>query len=143
MAKITTEMNMPIISAPAMGVVGDVAASVKEPESFDDLDGYTISSPTCDYDPSTITVYSNSITPVQAGGTDEETACFDVVFSVGIMCDGISKTYQMVKRIGIDKRKIAQEAACSVPVSVVEANSSAVMEAAATAKRFRRLAGLE
>jgi hypothetical protein len=148
MADITTEMNMPIISAPALGVTGDVTASMAQGApaiSYDDAADATIAvgSPVGQYDPSTITVYSNSITPVSYGGSDE-VACFDVVFSVGINCEGVSKTYQVVKRIGIDKCRIASEAACSTPVSIVESKSEALKEeAAATRKRFRRLAGLE
>jgi hypothetical protein len=149
MADITTEMNMPIISAPALGVTGDVTASMAPaPEpviSYDDASDATIAvgSPAGSFCASDITIYSNSITPVQYNGSDE-VACFDVVFSVGINCDGVSKTYQVVKRIGIDKCKIAQEASCSTPVSIVESKSEALKEeAAATRKRFRRLAGLE
>lgn len=146
MADITTEMNMPIISAPALGVTGDVNSAMSAPVvAYDDAQDATIAvgSPAGVFCASDITIYSNSITPVQYAGSDE-VACFDVVFSVGINCDGVSKTYQVVKRIGIDKCKIAQEASCSTPVSIVESKSAALKEeAAATRKRFRRLAGLE
>lgn len=145
MADTTNEMNLPMISAPAMGVTGDVTASLSPVVAYDDAEDATIAvgSPVDKHDPANITVYANSITPVQYGG-GEEVAAFDVVFSVGINCDGVSKTYQVVKRIGVDKCKLACEAASSTPVSIVESKSAALKEeAAATAKRFRRLAGLE
>ncbi len=152
MASTTNEMNMPMISAPALGVTGDVTAQISPEVSYDTEPGpapapmsasIAVGSPADSFCASDITIYSNSITPVQFGSADE-VACFDVVFSVGINCDGVSKTYQVVKRIGIDKCKIAQEASCSTPVSIVESKSAAKQEeAAATAKRFRRLAGLE
>lgn len=153
MADTTNEMNLPVISAPAMGVTGDVNAAMTSPgamaavaydvpaeDEYDDT--IVVGSPRGQYDPSMITVYSNSITPVTYGGADE-VAAFDVVFSVGISVDGTSKTYQVVKRIGIDKCKIACEAACSTPVSIVESKSATIADAEATKKRFRRLAGLE
>lgn len=71
-------------------------------------------------DASKITVYAGTISPVSYSDTDP-IACFDVVFTVGMNCDGSSKTYQVVKRIGIDKVKIAAQASAGAPVSVVEA----------------------
>ena len=99
-------------------------------------------------DASTITVYANSINPASYGGEANGVAAFDVVFSVGVTCeDGSCKTYQVVKRIGIDKCKIASEAESSTPVSIVEAEkveepvqSKPVIS---EAKRMRILAGLE
>lgn len=77
-------------------------------------------------DPSTISVYANTITPVSYMTDSAAVAAFDVVFSVGIIGeDGTSKTYQVVKRIGIDKGKIAGEVLSSTPVSVVEAKLDA------------------
>lgn len=70
-------------------------------------------------DPSKITVYAGNISPVSYSDTDP-ISCFDVVFTVGINDGGSSKTYQVVKRIGIDKIKIAAQASAGAPVSVVE-----------------------
>lgn len=96
-----------------------------------------------------ITVYAGNITPVSYSDSDN-IACFDVVFSVGVSCEDGSKTYQVVKRIGIDKQKIAAEAESSLPVSIVEAQAPAKVEKAVpatqkitVAQRARRLAGLE
>jgi hypothetical protein len=99
-------------------------------------------------DPSKITVYSTSISPVSYSDSDT-LACFDVVFSVGINCgEGSSKTYQIVKRIGIDKLKIAAQVQNNQPVSVVENApvkdvKKPVTESISHAKRMRTLAGLE
>ena len=147
MSITTNEMNLPMISAPAMGVTGDVNMAMDT--SMDAAYGpevdtsVAIGSPMNDHDASSITVYSNSISPVSYSAAQGDVAAFDIVFSVGITCpDGSCKTYQIVKRIGIDKCKIAHEAECSTPVSVVE-NKSELKEAAeATKQRFRRLAGL-
>lgn len=98
-------------------------------------------------DPSKIAVYAATITPVSYGDADP-IACFDVVFTVGVNCDGASKTYQVVKRIGIDKCKIAAQASASSPVSVVEDVKPVVKESQQTKpvkselEIFRRLAGL-
>ncbi len=149
MAETTNEMNLPVISAPAMGVSGDVTASMTVPTAEPAPapapdETMVIGSPHSERDPSCITVYSQSITPVSYGeGTN--VAAFDIVFSVGINCgEGVTKTYQVVKRIGIDKVKLACDAECSTPVSIVESKSEALKEeAAAQRRRFRRLAGLE
>lgn len=143
MAKTTNEMNMPMISAPAMGIVGDVQASMTAPEmDFDH--SIAIGSPTSGVDASSITVYANNISAVSYVASNDNIVAFDIVFSVGINCGDSTKTYQVVKRIGIDKCKLADEAESSTPVSVVEAKSDALKEeAAATRKRFRRLAGLD
>jgi hypothetical protein len=146
MAETTNEMNMPIISASALGVTGDIAASMTphHDDAYDaDYDDIAIGAPAADLDCKNISVYANSITPVSYGAVDT-VAAFDIVFSVGVNCGDSTKTYQVVKRIGIDKSKLAATAQSSMPVSIVEAKSAALKEeAAATAKRFRRLAGLE
>lgn len=142
MSEQTNEMALSVVSAPSMGAVGgDVAFQAPAMDSA--VDSVAIGSPTREQDPKNITVYSNSITPVTYQSSDA-VAAFDVVFSVGIMCeDGSTKTYQVVKRIGIDKCKIACEAECSTPVSIVESKRAAIAEAAETKSRFRKLAGLE
>lgn len=97
----------------------------------------------------TISVYANSINPVSYNVADE-VACFDIVFSVGVMDgDGSScTTYQVVKRIGIDKSKIANEVKDSTPVTVVEASAApkkVINEGRSKPselERFRRIAGL-
>lgn len=144
MSQTTNEMNLPMISAPAMGIVGgDVQVPMTMPaDSYDD--SMVIGDPTSDYDASKITIYANNISSVNTMGEENGIVAFDIVFSVGINCGDSTKTYQVVKRIGIDKCKLAGDAERSTPVSVVEQQSNALKEeAAATRKRFRRLAGLE
>lgn len=94
-------------------------------------------------DPSKITVYAGAISPVSYADSDP-ISCFDVVFTVGINVDGASKTYQVVKRIGIDKCKIAAQASAGAPVSVVEAKAEPKQKPRISeVQQFRRLAGLE
>lgn len=144
MAKTTNEMNLPMISASALGVVGDVQATMTAPE-MDYDDSITIGSPMSSYEPSAVTVYANSINPVTYAMSNDNITAFDIVFSVGVNCGDSTKTYQVVKRIGIDKMKLAAAAESSTPVSVVEEKKSKALkeDAEATRKRFRRLAGLE
>lgn len=142
MSKLTNEMaiNLPITSVPP--VTGPVAdAPMPAPEVDQSV---VIGSPDNSRQPSCISVYAESIQP--SGSYDPECAVctFDVVFNVGIREGEMSKTYRVVKRIGIDKVKLACDAECSTPISIVEEKSQQKKEeAAATAKRFRILAGLE
>lgn len=92
-----------------------------------------------------VSVYANNITPVSYGDDNSPLCCFDVVFSVGVGCeDGTTKTYQVVKRIGIDKMKICAEAEAGTPVSIVEDKKEQPTKfVISESKRFRILAGLE
>ncbi len=93
-------------------------------------------------DASKITVYAGNISPVSYNDSDP-IACFDVVFTVGMNCDGQSKTYQVVKRIGIDKVKIAAQASAGAPVSVVEAIKPVDPEGQYIIKQTKELGGKE
>jgi hypothetical protein len=97
-------------------------------------------------DPKTITVYANSINPISFSGDADGVAAFDIVFSVGVNCGETSKTYQVVKRIGIDKARIAAEVENAQPMSIVEAKPAPVVEekkqVITEVQRMRRLAGL-
>lgn len=142
MSEQVNEMNLPVISVePVVKADSAVPAPAPEVAAYDDAsDSVVVGSPSSSYAPHQVTVYAQSITP-NTYAADSMVATFDVVFSVGIMCeDGSSKTYQVVKRIGVDKCKLAEEAMCSAPVSIVESKKE---DAKATAKRFRILAGLE
>ena len=89
------------------------------------------------YSPAQITIYSNNITPV-AYNPDDTINAFDIVFSVQI-AEGVgTKTYQVVKRIGIDKVKLAQQAQSSTPITVVESKKPFI-----NTTNWRRVAGLE
>lgn len=142
MPEITTEMaiNLPITSVPP------VSAPVAEPDMASPAvdPSVAIGSPDNSRHPSVISVYAESIQPSGAYDPDCAVCTFDVVFNVGIREGDTSKTYRVVKRIGIDKVKLACDAECSTPVSIVEDKSEQKKaEAAATARRFRILAGLE
>lgn len=106
----------------------------------------TIGSPDTSPELKNISVYAQSINPVSFD-QNAEVAAFDIVFSVGVYCGETSKTYQVVKRIGIDKKKIASEVESTSPMSIVENKTEekpAVKEGLSeTARRARRLAGLE
>jgi hypothetical protein len=97
-------------------------------------------------DPKTITVYANSISPISFSGDADGVAAFDIVFSVGVNCGETSKTYQVVKRIGIDKARIAAEVENAQPLSIVEAQPAPKVEekkqVITEVQRMRRLAGL-
>lgn len=133
-------MNLPVISVAPVTDVPTGASSMEITSTDMDVkqdEGYT-------FDPSKVTIYVDSVRPVEYGSTDQM-ACFDMVLSVGILCDdGRSKTYSLVKRISMDKQRIAKQAECGAPISVVENQTEAKgISAAPTLRRIRRLAGLE
>lgn len=119
-------INLPVSSpapdyAVADGYAG--ASSVVMAPAGDTTSSIAIGAPMAEpVDPKTITVYANSINPISYNGEADGVAAFDIVFSVGVSCgDGSCKTYQVVKRIGIDKTKIAAEVESESPMSIVEA----------------------
>lgn len=145
-------MNLPVISPPetvsSMPDQGVSAAIVQGPS--DDPMTMTIGSPVAEpIDPKTVSVFANNISPISYSNESDDVVAFDIVFSVGITCaDGACKTYQVVKRIGIDRARIAAEAECNTPMSIVEAVKAPTVKPlkearSETAARARRLAGLE
>jgi hypothetical protein len=96
-------------------------------------------------DPSSVYVTANSINAVSYVN-DSTIVAFDVVFSVSCVepDSGATKTYQVVKRIGVDKMKMVNDAKVTTPVSVVEAKAPAVQqESVMTAARIKALAGIK
>jgi len=92
-----------------------------------------------------VTVYAQSINAVSYGD-DDPIVAFDCVFSVGIVCPdtGSTKTYQVVKRIGVDRQKMAADAESTTPVSIVEARKPEEKGKFLTnTARLRALAGLK
>lgn len=90
-------------------------------------------------------VYANGISS-GSEVPDTNIVTFDVTFSVSCTCPDTGKgsTYQVIKRIGIDKMKMAQDAKMTVPVSIVEAKQEPVVESFSySANDFKRLAGLK
>lgn len=95
--------------------------------------------------PTSVYVYANSINPVSSMGGDSTIVAFDIVFSVsstdhvGTVC-----THQVVKRIGIDKMKMFNDAKMSTPISVVEAKKPAPKEESRiSSDRIKALAGVK
>lgn len=103
----------------------------------------TVDNPTSNHDllPANVSVYANSINPVSYMG-DSAIVSFDVVFSVACTdpSTGSISTFQVVKRIGVDKMKMAHDAQMTTPISIVEAKKPTVM---GTTERFKMLAGLK
>jgi len=105
-----------------------------------------IGSPKAVIDHASVTVYANSVNQISYQDVTSEIAAFDIIFSVGIAsADGVCKTYQVVKRIGIDKARIAAEVENSAPMSIVEAKKEEQpkLKINESVSRARRLAGLE
>jgi hypothetical protein len=151
MSKTTNEMNLPIISVPMMGISGTTAGPAMEmpgqdqkvPASYAD-ETMVIGSPHMSHDASCISICAESIQPCGGYDPECEVCTFDVIFNVCIREGDTSKTYRVIKRIGIDKIKLACDAECSAPISIVESKTEALKEqASATTQRFRRLAGLD
>ena len=138
MSEQVNEMNLPIIS---VAPVGAEAAAVPAPTEDPSM---VIGSPDNSRHPSCVSVYAESITASGSYDGESPICTFDVVFNVGIREGETSKTYRVIKRIGIDKVKLACDAECSAPVSIVEEKAEAKKAlAAAQAKRMRQIAGLE
>ena len=112
--------------------------------SSDDM-SITLGTPVApETDPSNIFVYADNIT--QAMSNVGPIAAFDVVFSVNCTCPdtGAIKLYKVVKRIGVDKCKMMQDAQTTTPVSIVEAKKQPKVEGFEySADRFKALAGLK
>lgn len=139
MTQQVNEFNLPVISVAPVGQMDVAPSQAPVPDA-----SVVIGSPDIAHDPSCISVYAESISASGSYDPESPVCTFDVVFSVGIREGDCSKTYRVVKRIGIDKVKLACDAECSTPVSVVEEKSETrKAEATATARRMRILAGLE
>jgi hypothetical protein len=120
-------ITLPMATSNDIG--GDPSVVIGAPESTAEL--------------TSINVYADSINAVSYQITSP-VAAFDVVFSVSIVDpeDGTARTYKVVKRIGVDRMKMARDAESSVPVSVVEAQQPAapVIAEAHLVSRERALA---
>lgn len=68
-----------------------------------------------------VSVFADTIKAVSYT-SDSSVVAFDVVFSVTCSYPETGKveTYQVVKRIGVDKMKLLNDAKSSVPISIVE-----------------------
>lgn len=89
----------------------------------------------------TISVSAQSISTTNYSSNPDEIATFDIIFNVSIDCDGCYKTYQIVKRIGVNKTKLAAEVENVRSVSVVESKVEKKTEPSLV-EQLRTLAGL-
>jgi hypothetical protein len=89
-----------------------------------------------------VTVYADSIGTTEYCSAQEGIATFDVIFSVTIDDGGSYKTYKIVKRIGVNKAKIAAEVENIRSITVVESVKTEDKEKISVVEQFRRLAGL-
>jgi hypothetical protein len=130
----------PIATSPDPSTVASASPAVQSTAS----DSMVMGVPETHRSPHQIYVYAESITP--AGNTDSESGvcAFDVVFCVCVTEQNCTKTYKVIRRIAVDKVKLACEAECIPPISVVEDKEIERKNAAiAQAKRMRQIAGLE
>lgn len=93
-------------------------------------------------DPSRVAITAN--TPkLNSFNSTHAVATFDIVFDVTIANDaGGFDSYQIVKRIGVDKCRIAEEARTNETVSVVESKSAYKSITESQVYKMRKLAGL-
>lgn len=116
----------------SMGLTKDVASN-----------SVVMGDPVSSIAPQNIYVSANAISACTYDA-ENPIASFDVVFSVHITADdGTSKTYQIIKRIGVDRKKIADEAMRSVPTSVIEAKQAPQEKFLISKERARQMAGLK
>lgn len=137
------EMNLPIINVAPVGVEATPSPEYAEVEDVPQGD--------C----SKINVWVDTVKPVDVDPNAQD-ACFDVVFTVGVVCDaeprdamdasvgGSTKTYTVVKRIKVNKLSLAKQAESGQPVSVIEnTKAKEPIDHLASIHRMRVLAGLE
>lgn len=154
-------LNLPIVSPETYGDTSQ-EGNFEEPEYQTDQtlqvsvnpeispeDSLTTDYATEEYDLNDISVFANSISIVQSSNLEDKMVCFDINFMVSVTDgpenSGGYSSFQVIKRIAIDKLKIVKEAKQSASkVSVVEGkNTSTKKVIISEAKRFRILAGLE
>lgn len=132
-------MNMPMIGiggpAPSIAPSYDVTAAVEMPAEVcaDKVDHIYVA-----VDSATVSNYSAT----------DPMVCVDLVLTVGITNPngGDSMNYKMVKRLKLDKAKLAYEAESLTPIAVAEEEDplevARLMEAFYAATRAREIAGL-
>lgn len=143
-APTTAADTMPTL--PSIAVTKDDGSPAEDPGNDIGMDVTLTDAPVTNRDirPANVSIYTNNITPVS---TDPESTIvyFDVVFSVSIQDESNDQisTHQVVKRIGVDKMKIANDTALATP-SIVEAKKPVVPEQSAfSAARIKALAGIK
>lgn len=130
----TPELNNPVTEDPVMQLV---PPPITTPDSAPD-ETIAIGAPASSASLRNVSVYAENISPV-AYDQDDPIAAFDVVFCVCIVNDMNAKTYKVVKRIGVDRMKMADDAATTTPISIVESKKPTN---GIPTSRFKKLAGL-
>lgn len=104
------------MSEPEVALAAATVPSVPQPE-------LTVSDPTPPRD--LVGVYAEKISSVSFRD-DTDIAEFDIVFQVNCSCPetGSTRIYNVVKRIGVDRYKLADQAKAGAPISIVEAQKT-------------------
>jgi hypothetical protein len=138
-------INLPMSSVPAMTAS---ANTVPAAEPYDIMSSFAlppeIDTSACSH----ITVSCDSAS-VTNYNPDEPNVCVELVLSVNVRNDamGSSSNYKLIKRLKMDKCKLAYEAESHTPVSVVEDQEDPLVVAQQmnefyAARRARELSGL-
>lgn len=126
-------INLPMVGASAVGAPCDVTASTTLPPE--------VNPTACDH----INVYVDSA-QITSYDASNPAVMVDLVLSVGITNpdSGACSTYKIVKRLSLDKCKLACEAEGMTPqvVEDLEEDFSELMEAFYAARRAREVAGI-
>lgn len=134
-------MTPPEVSNPAVAEepisIAQLSLPITTPDSTPD-DAIAMGTPVPPVEEKRISVYANGIREVSFD-LDDPVAAFDVTFRVCVVQGDTTKTYQVVKRIGVDKLKIANDAETTTPISIVEAKKPTN---GIPTSRFKKLAGL-
>ena len=133
-------VNLPITTAEPIAVsttsypTVDITSNVNIPADVDStqhshISVYVDSAQVCNYSP------------------EDRNVCVDLVLSVTCVTGEKSSTYKVVKRLSMDKIKLACDAECQAPATVVESEDdpeeiAKLMEAFYAAERVRQIAGL-
>ena len=136
-------MNLPVVS-PGM-LAAPAVTPEPQPASYDITAAQSVP---VDISPE----YSHiSVSPMGVDIVDAEGPCTvaDLMLSVCVTDPntGTRKTYKIVKRLSMDKLKLACDAECMTPISIVEAEEDILvvkqeMDAFYAARRAREVAGL-
>jgi hypothetical protein len=141
-------INLPLTSVGTAGMETTPTPAPDQPSPVDVTASYSlpvgVDASACDH----IGVYMDSA-QVMNYDPKSPTVLVDMVLSVSVTDPGTgsSKNYKMVKRISMDKCKLACDAEHLTPVQVVEAEDdplevAQIMEQFYAAKRAREMAGL-
>lgn len=148
-------MTLPIASVPAMNRNSETTATGPAPEpSYDITSAVSIPTEVNCAQHKHISVYVDSAA-IANYNYDDPCICVDLVLNIGITNPTTNATsnFKLVKRVSMDKVKLACQAETQTPVSVIEAKTEEQLQAEklaeaqevaakAAALRAKQLAGL-